>query len=139
MLTSNSSVRIASWLYWLSFAFSITALTVGRAWDSSWHATHPFENFWSPPHVFAYMMTAIGFLLCIILYTNPRLARWFRASTSADANPSGSSPALELLVGSFVLLFFGGAILDFGWHSIFGLDETSWSLEPNVSAGVWTA
>lgn len=123
-MLNNLPLRVVAWLYWLSFACSIAALTIGRAWDSAWHAAHPFETFWSPPHVFAYGMTAAALSLCAILFTNPRLAKWFKAPT----HRSRSAPALELIFGGFVTLFLGGAVLDFGWHSLFGLDETSWSL-----------
>src|SRR5207253_8776400 len=43
-------------LLWLAVLFDILAFGVGFGWDRDWHATHPFEDFFSPPHLFIYSM-----------------------------------------------------------------------------------
>jgi hypothetical protein len=45
---------IAYRLLWLAVSFDVLAFGVGFAWDRRWHATHPFEDFFSPPHLFVY-------------------------------------------------------------------------------------
>ena len=42
----------ANRVQWLAVVFDILAFGVGFGWDRSWHATHPFEDFFSPPHLF---------------------------------------------------------------------------------------
>ncbi|HEX5940364.1 MAG TPA: hypothetical protein VFZ12_08380, partial [Dehalococcoidia bacterium] len=46
-------------LTWFTLAFFLLAVIVGFGWDRAWHATHPFEDFWSPPHIFIYTTLAI--------------------------------------------------------------------------------
>src|SRR5258707_5989921 len=42
---------------WISLGFAVLAFGVGASWDRAWHGTHPFEQFWTPPHLFIYSMT----------------------------------------------------------------------------------
>jgi hypothetical protein len=35
---------------WLAVFFDVMAFGVGFGWDRRWHATHPFEDFFSPAH-----------------------------------------------------------------------------------------
>ncbi|HEV2011249.1 MAG TPA: hypothetical protein VGS17_09530 [Candidatus Limnocylindria bacterium] len=43
-------------LLWLAVIFDVLAFGVGFGWDRRWHATHPFEDCFSPPHLFRYSM-----------------------------------------------------------------------------------
>src|SRR5262245_17988433 len=51
---STSDVRLARVLLWAAFACFLAGVGLGTGWDRRWHATHPFEDFWSPPHLFIY-------------------------------------------------------------------------------------
>ena len=52
----SSSAATAYRLLRLAVAFDVLAFGVGFGWDRRWHATHPFEDFFSPPHLFVYSM-----------------------------------------------------------------------------------
>ena len=45
-------------LLWLAVIFDILAFAFGCEWDRRWHATHPFEDFLSPPHFCATLTLA---------------------------------------------------------------------------------
>ena len=53
----RSSASAAYRLLWLAVAFDVLAFGVGFGWDRRWHATHPFEDFFSQPHLFAPAVT----------------------------------------------------------------------------------
>jgi hypothetical protein len=97
------------------------------AWDRAWHASRPFEDFWSPPHLFLYAMHALATL------TVARLLCW-REGHAAFGHPVRLRPLpvrlpgpLLILAGGLLIVSLGG-LLDGLWHSRFGLDETGWSL-----------
>lgn len=121
---AGASLKNYQGLYWLSFWLSMAALGVGRAWDSYWHATQPFDNFWSPPHLFAYGATVASFLLA-----NALLRR--------RASPPGFREALGLIIAAQFVVIVAGSLLDFGWHTWFGLNETSWSFPHALLIWAW--
>lgn len=55
----TSSAATAYRLLSLAVAFDVLAFGVGGGWDRGWHATHPFEDFFSPPHLFAPAVTGV--------------------------------------------------------------------------------
>ena len=120
-------------LIWLALAFLLLAVIVGFGWDRAWHATHPFEDFWSPPHIFIYTTLAItaGILFRAVRDVEVRecFGREDISLPVAGLVPS----ALFLPVWGMVTIFSAGA-LDSIWHTTFGLDETGWSL-PHAMLG----
>lgn len=49
----EASASAAYRFLWLAVAFDVLAFGVGFGWARRWHATHPFEDFFSPSHLFA--------------------------------------------------------------------------------------
>jgi hypothetical protein len=94
-------------------AFAVLFVTVfgGRAYDGWWHARYVFDSFFSPPHVFVYIMTVINVVLVGMLYLTPDVHR----------------NSITLALSGLGIVMVGGLILDNLWHSNFGLDETLWS------------
>jgi hypothetical protein len=52
----DASLAPAYRLLWLAVVFDVLAFGIGFDWDRRWHATHAFEDFFSPPHLFIYSM-----------------------------------------------------------------------------------
>src|SRR5262249_44887031 len=59
MPPSHQGLQAARWCIWGLLAYFVIAVTIGLAWDGTWHATHTFDPFFSPPHVFVYTSLAI--------------------------------------------------------------------------------
>jgi hypothetical protein len=100
---------------------------VGRAWDVAWHATHIFDSFWSPPHLFVYTMATLNGLLVAAVTFAPGVRRWFGPGFRVPLIPFEVPGALFIFSAGFVTLGFAGLALDNLWHTNFGLDETGWS------------
>jgi hypothetical protein len=101
---------------WLAFWLLIVAIAVGRAWDAYWHVTRAFDSFFSPPHLFTYLVTGLSGGLVASMLVDRDLRSAF-----------GSPPwPLLLTLGGFATLLLAGG-LDAIWHTRFGLDETVWS------------
>ena len=49
--TTSSSAIAANRLLWLAALFDVLAFPIGFGWDRRWHATHPIEDFFLPPHL----------------------------------------------------------------------------------------
>jgi hypothetical protein len=121
-----SQAKAEIWL-WVAFAFAVAGFGIGTGWDRRWHTTHPFEDFFSPPHLFIYTNTLLAAAVIVYVTFNTRLRRAFGAGYRLPW-PSFEVPgALMLLGGGFVVVGLGG-LFDGIWHTAFGLDETSWSL-----------
>src|SRR6267378_3982104 len=75
--TGENAVSRAYKLLWLAVVFDILAFGVGFGWDRSWHATHAFEDFWSPPHLFIYATHLFATLTLAYIAFTPDLRRWF--------------------------------------------------------------
>jgi hypothetical protein len=113
------------WL-WLAIAFSLLAFGVGVAWDRAWHATHPFEDFWSPPHLFIYTSHLMATLALARIAVDPDLRSHFGRTLRLPL--LGEIPAALVLAGGGLAVISLGGALDGVWHTRFGLDETGWSL-----------
>jgi hypothetical protein len=50
---------------------------VGVGWDRPWHATHPFEDFFSPPHLFIYTNVLLATAVAVYVTFNARLRAVF--------------------------------------------------------------
>jgi hypothetical protein len=114
-------------LLWLACGWLVATAAIGRAWDAAWHATHIFDSFWSPPHVFVYTMATLNALLVAGMVFAPGVRRSFGPGFAFPLVPFDVPGALFILGGGFVTLGFAGMALDNLWHTSFGLDETAWS------------
>ncbi len=112
---------------WFALIFFFTTLVVGLSWDRSWHTTHPFESFYSPPHLFIYATAIISTLLVARLVLVPELRRPFGQTIRLRLFATPVPGALVLAGGGLLMLGFAGLVLDNAWHTRFGLDETGWS------------
>jgi hypothetical protein len=111
---------------WLAFLLFLAAVTLGTGWDRRWHATHPFEDFWSPPHLFIYAMVLLLATVVAHLVAAPQVRRWFGPAYRLAVLPFPLPGALLLLGGGVATITLAGG-LDSVWHTAFGLDETGWS------------
>jgi hypothetical protein len=123
-------------LFWLTFILFFGSTALGKLWDRVWHLTHRFDTFWSLPHFFIFVMTALTSLITAAIAFTPRLRIWF--------GPGMRIPLLPFKVpGSLVVLGSGLAALsctivfDNIWHSAFGLDETQWSAPHDMLTWCW--
>jgi hypothetical protein len=104
------------------------------AWDGWWHTQQAFDGFWSPPHVFGYLVALVGALLVSDTVFNRRLRSAFGPGFRIPILPYPVPGALFILTGAIVVLGVAGVVFDNFWHSTFGLDETSWSF-PHAMIG----
>ena len=112
---------------WLASGLFVSGVGVGAGWDRRWHATHPFEDFWSPPHLFIYTCLLLTVGVVAVIAFSPAL----RARLGDDVRLPGVSlgvPAPLLLLGCGLASLGLAGALDAVWHTAFGLDETGWSL-----------
>jgi hypothetical protein len=113
-------------LLWLAVVFDTLAFGVGFGWDRSWHATHPFEDFFSPPHLFIYSMHLCATLTLAYVAFTPELRRWFGETFTLPLVPFPVPGPIALAGAGFVVTGLAG-FFDGIWHTAFGLDETLWS------------
>lgn len=113
-------------LVWQALLCFGLAVALGFTWDRAWHTSRPFEDFWSPPHLFIYGM----FALCAATVARMVADRAVRQAVGAAFR----LPLLRIEVPGSLALLGGGiatiglaGLLDNAWHTAFGLDETSWS------------
>jgi hypothetical protein len=111
--------------YWVAFLLYL-GVGLGLSWDRAWHATHVFQNFFSPPHLFIYTMVFLTAVAVSRLALVPRLRRWFGPEIDLPLVHWKVPGALALTGGALVLTMIAGGC-DLVWHSLFGLDETAWS------------
>lgn len=128
---SNRRARRSLW--WVGLLLVVTTV-FGRAWDGWWHVTRTYDGFWSPPHVFVYVMTTLIGALVARLALVPELRRAFGPGFAVRGVPFAVPGPLFLLGGGIVSLGVAGMVLDNIWHSAFGLNETAWSL-PHAMIG----
>ena len=121
----NSAVA-AYRLLWLAVAFDVLAFGVGFGWDRRWHATHPFEDFFSPPHLFVYSMHFLATLTLMWITFMPDLRAHFGRAFRLFPFPFPVPGAIAIAGGGFVVTALAGRF-DAIWHTSFGLDETAWS------------
>jgi hypothetical protein len=113
-------------LLWLAVLFDILAFGVGFGWDRTWHVTHPFEDFFSPPHLFIYSMHLYATITLAYIAFTPDLRRWFGETFSLPLLPFAVPGPIALAGGGFIVTGLAG-FFDGIWHTRFGLDETLWS------------
>jgi hypothetical protein len=113
-------------LLWLAVIFDILAFGIGFGWDRQWHLTHPFEDFFSPPHLFIYSMHLCATLTLAYIAFTPDLRRWFGEAYRLPFFPVPVPGPIALAGGGFVITGLAG-FFDSLWHNRFGLDETLWS------------
>src|SRR5690349_4495441 len=73
----GDAARRAEILLWIALAFFLAGVGIGTGWDRRWHASHPFEDFWSPPHLFIYTNVLLSAALVVYLTFQPRLRAAF--------------------------------------------------------------
>jgi hypothetical protein len=127
--------RLAHRLLLLATGIFLVGFVVGSLWDAWWHLTRTFENdFFSPPHVFSYLMaTTAGLIVMSMVFIDP-VRRAFGKGFTVGFLPFEVPGALFLLGGGMVGLGFAGLVLDNFWHTQFGLNETRWSF-PHAMIG----
>src|SRR5258707_2936116 len=113
-------------LLWVAVALDVLAFGVGFAWDRRWHATHPFEDFFSPPHLFVYSMHFLATLTLMWITFSPDLRAHFGRAFRLFPFPFPVPGAIAIAGGGFVITAIAG-VFDAIWHTRFGLDETAWS------------
>lgn len=125
--TTPNGSQLAYRLLWLAVFFDILAFGIGASWDKRWHATHPFEDFFSPPHLFIYASHLLATLTLLWITFQPSLLHHFGRAFRLWPFPFPVPGAIALAGSGFVITALAG-IFDALWHSSFGLDETAWSL-----------
>jgi hypothetical protein len=125
-ITALSRTVAAHRLLWLAVVFDVLAFGVGFGWDRQWHATHPFEDFFSPPHLFIYSMHFLATLTLLWITFMPDLRAQFGRAFRIAPLPFAVPGAIAIAGGGFVVTAIAG-LFDAIWHSTFGLDETAWS------------
>ncbi|MDX2138523.1 MAG: hypothetical protein SF123_10550, partial [Chloroflexota bacterium] len=112
----------------------IVGAWAGTTWDRIWHATVPFDGFWSPPHIVVYVTVAsVSFIIMGLVFSAP-LRRAFGRGFDVIILPFKVPGSLFILSGGLVLLSLAGAVFDNLWHTAFGLNETGWSF-PHAMIG----
>src|SRR5258705_6062444 len=124
--TADANVVTAHHLLWLAVIFDLLAFGVGFDWDRRWHATHAFEDFFSPPHLFIYSMHVCATITLAYIAFTPSLRRWFGPTFDLPLVPFPIPGAIGLAGAGFAVVALAG-MLDAIWHTTFGLDETNWS------------
>jgi hypothetical protein len=72
-----ANLNAAYRLLWLALVVDVLAFGIGFPWDRRWHATHAFEDFSSPPHLFIYSMHLCATITLAYIAFTPDLRRWF--------------------------------------------------------------
>jgi hypothetical protein len=121
-------------ILWWSLVLLILGGFAGATWDRVWHATVPFDGFWSPPHLVVYVSVFLVSLLIMALVFHDGLRRAFGPGFNVLILPFPVPGSLVILGAGFVLLGVAGAVFDNLWHSSFGLNETAWSF-PHAMIG----
>ncbi len=121
-----AGVGRANGLLWLAIALELVVVGIGLPADRGWHATHVFDGFFSPPHIFIYASAIIDALVVIYMVFAPAVRVWFGPGFRLPPFPFPVPGALMLAGGGLVTLALAGG-MDSVWHTLFGLDETGWS------------
>ncbi len=124
--SDDTSASAAYRLLLLAVVFDILAFGVGFGWDRRWHATHPFEDFFSPPHLFIYSTHFLATLTLVAITLRSGLRAHFGPTIRLWPFPFAVPGALAIAGGGFVITALAG-VFDAVWHERFGLDETAWS------------
>ena len=123
-------------LFWLTFLVFFAATGGGKLWDRVYHLTVRFDTFWSPPHLFILIMTTISGLLVATIAALPKLRVWFGPEVRAPIFRWQMAGTLVFLGAGLTTLVID-TLVDSGWHTAFGLDETQWSFPHDALAWCW--
>lgn len=126
LVREDTGVATAYRLLWLAVIFDFLAFGIGFEWDKRWHATHAFEDFFSPPHLFIYTMHLLATITLAYIAFTPALRRWFGATFRLPLVPFPIPGSIGLAGAGFGVVALAG-MFDAIWHTSFGLDETNWS------------
>jgi hypothetical protein len=116
----------ANGLLWLAIWLELIVVGIGLPADRGWHATHVFDGFFSPPHIFIYASAVIDGLVVAYMVFAPQVRAHFGPGFRLPPFPFPVPGPLMLTGGGLVMLAIAGG-LDSIWHTAFGLDETGWS------------
>jgi hypothetical protein len=119
-------VTRAHGLLWLALWLELVVVGIGLPADRGWHATHIFDGFFSPPHIFIYASAIVAALVVAYMVFTPQVRVWFGPGYRLPPFPFPVPGPLMVAGGGLVLLAVAGG-LDSIWHTAFGLDETGWS------------
>src|SRR5262245_61517952 len=134
-----ATIDVAYRALWVAVAFDFLAFGIGFNWDRQWHATHPFEDFFSPPHLFVYTNHFIATLTLAYIAFTPSLRAVFGPSFRLWPLPFPIPGPIAIAGGGFIVTALAG-IFDAIWHTAFGLDETLWSFPHSMlGAGIFVA
>jgi hypothetical protein len=132
-------VDVAYRAIWLAVLFDVLAFGIGFGWDREWHLTHPFEDFFSPPHIFIYTMHFFATLTLAYIAFTPSLRAVFGPAFTLFPLPFPVPGPIAIAGGGFVVTALAG-VFDGIWHTRFGLDETNWSFPHSMlGAGIFVA
>ena len=135
----RNEVDIAYRALWIAVIFDFLAFGIGFEADRRWHTTHPFEDFFSPPHIFIYTMHFLATLSLAYVAFTPRLRKVFGPSFRLVPLPFPVPGPIAMAGGGFVITALAG-MFDAVWHTAFGLDETGWSFpHAMLGAGIFVA
>ncbi|HVR88713.1 MAG TPA: hypothetical protein VHG53_04110 [Candidatus Limnocylindria bacterium] len=123
---SDPSTVTAYRLLWLAVILDVLAFGVGFGWDRRWHATHPVEDFFSPPHLSIYSMHFLATLTLMAITFDGRWRRQFGPAFRLWPFPFPEPGAIAIAGAGFATTALAG-VFDAIWHTRFGLDETAWS------------
>lgn len=123
-------------LLWFTFILFFASTALGKLWDRIWHLTHFFDTFWSPPHLFIFVMTTLTSLIAAGIAFTPRLRVWFGPTLRIPLVPF-PVPGSLVILGAGLIALSCTIQLDNFWHSTFGLDETQWSLPHDSLTWCW--
>ena len=138
-LVIDRSPAIAYRLRWLAVLFDVLAFGVGFAWDRRWHATHPFEDFFRPPHLFVHSMHFLATLTLMWITFRPDPRAQFGRAFRLFPFPFAVPGAIAIAGGGFVVTGIAGAF-DAIRHSTLGLDETARSFPHSMlGRGIFVA
>ncbi len=136
---ASPQVATAYRALWIAVTFDLLAFGVGFNWDRSWHQTHPFEDFFSPPHLFIYTMHFFATMTLGYVAFTPSLRSLFGPAFRLFPLPFPVPGPIALAGGGFVVTALAG-VFDGIWHTAFGLDETGWSFPHSMlGAGIFVA
>lgn len=124
--SSQPNVSRSHGLLWVAILLQLAVVGIGLPADRGWHATHVFDTFFSPPHLFIYASAAIDGLIVAYMVFAPNVRPVFGEGFRLLPFPFPVPGPLMLAGGGMVMLVLAGG-LDSLWHTAFGLDETGWS------------
>jgi hypothetical protein len=130
------NLRRAYRLFWFAFILFFAGTGGGKLWDRVWHATRRFDTFWSPPHLFVFIITVCSGILVSVMAYVPSIRIWFGPTIRLPFTRLRAPGSLIILGSGLIALSFT-ITLDSFWHTAFGLDETQWSVPHDMLGWCW--